>query len=156
MFTDEAVVDGLKRYQRHKFTMGNAKVFIFGHSPKVLNVAGLKCLEDIQTTRENIESHFDVKCTDVRIDNIFISHKDSKNLDMTKVYDYVRNKWAPIYLADYNIELFPGMFLKPKCKGWPTIILFRTGSYQIMGGKDVYSVLEAKSLVQTIVYNFVK
>lgn len=156
MITDGLVIKNLRRNQTHKFTIGSVKVFIFGHTPNLVNMTGLKCFEDVETTREMIEFGYDVKCTDIRVDNIFISHKDRRNLDMSKVYDYARLMYFTLYLVDYNIELFPGMFFKPKCQGWPTILLFRTGSFQIMGGKDLHSILEAKTLVQNIVSMFVK
>ena len=156
MFTDGLVKDGLKRSETYSFKLDSVTVFIFGHTPHHLNVTGLKCLEEVQSTREKIESSFEVKCTDIRVDNIFISHKDTKNLEMSKVYDYVRLMYYTLYLVDYNIEIFPGMFLKPKCKGWPTMILFRTGSFQILGGKDMHSILEAQSIVQHIISKFIK
>jgi len=36
-----------------------------------------------------------------------------------------------------NVELFAGMYFKPKQKHCPTILFFLTGSYTMMGGKKM-------------------
>ena len=40
------------------------------------------------------------------------------------------------YFCNYDIELFAGMYLQSKNKFYPTILLFRTGCYTLMGGKS--------------------
>lgn len=153
--TNGLVREGLKRSETYKFVLDEATIFIFGHSPNRLNVTGLKSAEDVEHYVRVIETKFNIKCTDVKIDNIFISHKDSKNIKLSNVYHYAKEKFSHLYLVDYNVELFPGMFLKPKDKKYPTIILFRTGSFQLMGGKDLPSILEAHQIVNDIIDYFV-
>ena len=148
------VKEGLKKSETFKFVIDNVTIFIFGHSPNCLNVTGLKNVEDVKHFVGVIETKFNIKCTDVKIDNIFISHKDSKNIKLSNVYHYAKEKFGHIYLIDYNIELFPGMFLKPKNKKYPTIILFRTASFQIMGGKELHTILEALKIVNNIIDYF--
>ena len=84
-----------------------------------------------------------------------MSHKDNKNINLMKVYDYIHTNYKSIFYVDYNVELFPGMFLKPKQNGWPTTILFRTGSFQIMGGKNIQFIKKAHFHVQNIIKYFV-
>ena len=102
MYTEGLVKDGLRRSETYSFKLDSVTVFIFGHTPNLVNMTGLECFEDVETTREMIEFGYDVKCTDIRVDNIFISHKDRRNLDMSKVYDYARLMYFTLYLVDYN------------------------------------------------------
>ena len=57
-----------------------------------------------------------------------------------------------LFHADYNSELFAGIYLHPKQKDYPTILFFRTGSYTMMGGKQKLILEEcvvfAKKLIQ--------
>lgn len=53
---------------------------------------------------------------------------------MNKIYTWIRKN--NYFHIDYNIELFAGMYWKPKKKHFPTILLFRTGSFTMMGAKD--------------------
>ena len=41
-----------------------------------------------------------------------------------------------LFHADYNSELFTGIYVHPKQKHYPTILIFRTESYTMMGGKQ--------------------
>ena len=50
---------------------------------------------------------------------------------MKKVYKSMQDD--SMFHVDYNEELFAGMFLKPKTGEYPTILLFGTGSYTMMG-----------------------
>lgn len=155
ILSEGLVKEGLKRRENYKFTVNNVKIFIFGHSPNLLNMTGLKSFKDIEEVMKIIEKKHKIKCKEVTIDNIFISHKDNKNIKLSNVFHYVQQKFKHLYLADYNVELFPGMFLKPQCSKWPTIILFRTGSFTIMGGKDIQSIMKAQSLIVNIIDYFV-
>ena len=153
---DDVVKEGLKRSEIYKYILENENItlFVFGHSPLHLNVTGLKSLEQIECVVRKIERKFKIKCCDVKIDNVFISHKDNKNIKLTKVYDHIHEHYAHMFHIDYNVELFPGMFLKPQKYGWPTVILFRTGSFQIMGGKKMEFIKETYSLVKNIIIYF--
>lgn len=153
--TNGLVKEGLKRSETFKFLIDEATIFIFGHSPYQLNVTGLKNVEDVEHYVRVIEKKYNIKCKDVKIDNIFISHKDNKNIKLSNVFYYAKENFSHLYLVDYNVELFPGMFLKPKNKKYPTIILFRTGSFQLMGGKNLPSILKAHQIVNDIIEYFV-
>ena len=51
-------------------------------------------------------------------------------------------KLNKFYNCNYTEEIFPALFLKPKIKTSknPTILLFKTGSYIILGGKTLEEV----------------
>ena len=86
----------------------------------------------------------------------FYSYKDHKMIDMSALYYHVRDEFKERFVIDYNVELFPGLYMKTKFKGEPTIILFRTGSYTIMGCKSINQVKEYKLLVIDLLNNFAK
>ena len=105
--------------------MGKATLIVYGHSPLLINLTGLKSMKEVETTRKFIEVVYKVKCSDLRVDNIFYSHKDYLSIDMNKLYYYLRDNYKDKFVIDYNIELFPGLYMKSKKRGLPTIILFR-------------------------------
>ena len=61
-----------------------------------------------------------------------------------------------LFHVDYNIELFAGMYLKPKTSDYPTILFFRTGSYTIMGAKTKDILLECQKFVNNLIIMFNK
>ena len=97
---------------------------------------------------------FKQKIIRVQIDNIFFCKKDDKNIDMYSLHNYLkRNK---DYFCSYNIELFAGMYLLPSDKVYPTILLFRTGSYTLMGGKSMKLIYESEHFVKDLIHKFEK
>ena len=61
-----------------------------------------------------------------------------------------------LYYASYVHELFPGMHLLPNNKLYPTIVLFRTGSYTLMGSTDIELIFESESFVESLIKKFDK
>ena len=145
----EGELEKNKKFISH---FGNITLTIYGHSPLLINLTGLTSIKKIHSTRKYIELVYDVKCSDVRIDNIFYSHKDYRNIDMNALYYHLRDKHQHKHTIDYNVELFPGLYMKSKVKDLPTLILFRTGSYTIMGCKSIDMVIRYK----TFIYNLFK
>ena len=155
--SSKPIFDGeLKRNKKFKSRFGNTSLTIYAHSPLLINLTGLKTIEEIQSVRKYIELVFDVKCSDVRIDNIFYSHKDCCKIDMNALYYHLRDKFKDKYVIDYNVELFPGLYMKSKVRGLPTIIFFRTGSYTIMGSKSIEILIKYKTFVINILELFAK
>ena len=90
----------------------------------------------------------------MKIDNIFYSKRDFRNIDMRALYTYIRGNKD--YFCNYNIDLFAGMYLHPSDKNYPTILLFRTGSYSLMGGKSIKFILESESFAKNLIHMFEK
>ena len=80
-----------------------------------------------------IEHTFNVKIKEVTIDNQFFSHKDNKGLDLVKIYENIKE--SKDHYVMYEPELSPAIIIKNKNRVYPTILLFRTGSYTFLGGK---------------------
>ena len=114
----------------------------------------MKSLQEIEQQKLAMEELFKQKIINVKIDNMFFSKKDKKNLDMCLLYNYLKENKN--YFCNYNIELFAGMYLHPINKLYPTILLFRTGSYTLMGGKSLKYIHESEHFVKDLIQMFKK
>ena len=136
------------------FKRDNVVYTIYPHVRNLVNVTGIKRFEQLEIAKKIIESKLKQKVVNVRIDNTFFSKKNYENVDMVKVYKFMENN--PLFHVDYNIELFAGMYLKPKTREYPTILFFRTGSYTIMGAKTKDILLECQKFVNNLINMFNK
>ena len=121
---------------------------------KLVNVTGLKSFEQLEIAKKIVESKLKQKVVKVRIDNTFFSKKNYKNVDLVKLYKFMQNN--QLFHVDYNIELFAGMYFKPKTSEYQTILFFRTGSYTIMGAKKKDILIECQTFVNNIIIMFNK
>ena len=133
---------------------GKSTFSIYKDSRKFINVTGIKSLQEIKQQKLSMEKLFKQDIISVKIDNIFYSKKDNKNIDMHLLYNYLKGRKD--FFCSYNIELFAGMYLHPSNRNYPTILLFRTGSYTFMGGKSMKLILESEKFVQDIIGRFEK
>jgi TATA-box binding protein (TBP) (component of TFIID and TFIIIB) len=136
------------------FKEKNVTFTIYKHTPDLLNVTGVKSLGQLKNCKEEMEKRFNTKVKKERIDNLFFSKKDKKNIDLDQISMYLRGHDK--YLASYTHELFPGMHLLPKDKAFPTIVLFRTGSFTLMGSKNLNAIFESESFVESLIDMFEK
>ena len=155
--SSKSIFEGkLHKNKKYTTSFGNATLIVYGHSPLLINITGLKSMKEIQILKKYLEVVYNVKCSDVKVDNIFYSHKDCCNIDMNALYYHLRQHHKDNYVIDYNIELFPGLYMKSKTKGLPTLILFRTGSYTIMGCKSIEMLIKYKTFVCNTIKSFYK
>lgn len=133
---------------------GKTTFSIYRDATNFINVTGLKNLRDIKQQKLAMEELFKQNIISVKIDNIFCSKKDEKNIDMSSLYNYI--KGFKDYFCNYNIELFAGMYLHPSDKNYPTILLFRTGSYTLLGGKSMKYILKSEKFVKYLIHKFVR
>ena len=75
---------------------------------------------------------------------------------MSALYYHVSNKFKEKFVTDYNVELFPRLYMKTKSKGEPTLILFCTGTYTIMRCKSINQVKEYRMFIINLLNHFVK
>ena len=133
---------------------GKATFSIYRGATKFINVTVLKSVQEIDQQKLAMEKFFKQNIISVKIDNIFYSKKDYKNIDMGSLYNYLKGRKD--YFCNYNIELFAGMYLHPSNKSYPTILLFRTGSYSLMGGESMKLIVESENFVQDLIHMFEK
>ena len=151
MFENNVVSPEKKQYL---WKNGNHTFTIYRHNPKLINVTGLKSAEEIEQQKCLMEEKFKQKMVKVRIDNTFFSKKDYKNIDMVALYHTMKENKD--YYVNYHVELFAGMYLHPNNKLFPTILVFRTGSYTLMGGKSLEVVKESQQFIQDLIEMFQK
>ena len=157
LHSSKSIFEGkLHKNKKYTTSFGNATLIVYGHSPLLINITGLKSMKEIHTIQKYLEVAYNVKCSDVKVDNIFYSHKDCCNIDMNALYYHLRQHHKDNYVIDYNVELFPGLYMKSKIKGLPTLILFRTGSYTIMGCKSIEMLIKYKTFVCNTLKSFYK
>lgn len=131
---------------------GNFTFTIYKHSQHLVNVTGLKSAGEIEQQKMLIEELYQQQVKKVRIDNTFFSKKDYKNIDMCSLYNDLKEDKD--YFISFNREIFPGMHLHPKDKQYPTMIIFRTGSFTIMGGKSIKVVYESELFLKTLIEKY--
>ena len=134
------------------FKQDNVVYTIYPHVRNLVNVTGIKRFEQLEIAKKIIESKLKQKVVNIRIDNTFFSKKNYENVDMTKVYKFMQNN--PLFHVDYNIEIFAGMYLKPKTGDYPTILFFQTGSYTMMGAKKKDILMECQTFVNNLILMF--
>ena len=122
----------------------------YHHTPSIINVTGIKSKSDITAVMELLEAKYKVQCDRYRIDSMMYSHRDKKRIKIDQILK-VFDKENGLYYIDYHPELFTGIFLKPIDRLYPTINLFYTGSYQIIGAKNFSIVDWCKKFVEELI-----
>ena len=122
------------------FKENNVVYTIYPHVKSLVNVTGIKSFQHLEISKKIIESKLKQKVVNVRIDNTFFSKKNYENVDMVKVYKFMQNN--PLFHVDYNIELFAGMYLKPKTSLYPTIFFGTSRNIRITTSKEVPSFMQ--------------
>ena len=151
---DQNLIEGKSGTEKFIFKEQNVTYTIYKHTPHLLNVTGVKSIAQLMNCKSDMEERFNKKIIQERVDNLFFSKKDNKNLDMDQLHQYLKGN--ELYHASYVHELFPGMHLLPKNKLYPTIVLFRTGSFTLMGSKDLDCIFESESFVKRLIERFDK
>ena len=117
---------------RHIFLVDSVTCTVYSHSKNVLHITGIKSFFHLDQIKMRINKMFHL--VSYRIDNQFYSHKDNKILNLNDIYFLMRQQQDGFKIS-YEPELFNGIIIKHQNKSYPTALLFKTGSYQIMGGK---------------------
>ena len=98
---------------------------IYHHAPYLVNVTGVKSLDQLTLAQEIIEGKLQQQVNNVRIDNTFFAQKNFANVDLKQVYAFMKN--SDKFYVEYNTELFAGMYFHSKKDNYPTILLFSYG-----------------------------
>ena len=125
-------------------------ITIYCHTPTMINVTGLKQKGDIEKVKNAMEKRYMKKCLKYQINSIMLSHKDCKRIDMNEVIRNVK-LLSNMFYIDFVPELFTGMYLKPLDRSFPTVNIFYTGSFQLLGAKSFEKIDTTVHLVQKII-----
>ena len=145
--TSKKVLNFIIRHAPFTFT-------IYHHSPCLVNVTGVKSLNQLTLAQETIERKLQQQVDKIRIDNTFYSQKNFANVDLRKVYAFMKK--SDTFTVEYHIELFAGMYFHPKKEHYPTILFFRTGSYTMMGRTEPNILKECEMFVISLIKKFDK
>ena len=145
--TSKKVLNFIIRHAPFTFT-------IYHHSPCLVNVTGVKSLNQLTLAQETIERKLQQQVDKIRIDNTFYSQKNFANVDLKQVYAFMKKN--DTFTVEYHIELFAGMYFHPKKERYPTILFFRTGSYTMMGGTEENILKECEMFVISLIKRFHK
>ena len=72
------------------FKEQNVTYTIYKHTPNLLNVTGVKSIAQLKNCKGNMEERFEAEIIEDRVDNLFFSKKDNKNLDMDRLCQYLQ------------------------------------------------------------------
>ena len=128
---------------------------LYKHKNNLINVTGIKSLEEVTTYKQLLEEEFKQPVIEKRVDSMFLTHRNNIKLDLNQIYYWMREHKKE-YLIDFNEETFHGMYLKPRDRRFPKIILFRTGTFSLMGGKSLHIAYQSEDFVKDIVMKFSK
>ena len=117
---------------RHIFLVDSASCTVYSHSKNILHITGIKSFFHLDQIKMRINRMFHL--VSYKIDNQFYSHKDNKILNLDDIY-FLMGQQQDGFKVSYEPELFNGIIIRHQNKSYPTALLFKTGSYQIMGGK---------------------
>ena len=137
------------------FKRKTATMTIYKHKTSLVNVTGIKSIEEIIIYRQLLEEEFKQAVIEERIDSMFFSHRDNIKIDLNQIYYWLRENRKD-YHVDFNEETFHGMYLKPRDRCFPTIILFRTGTYSLIGGKSVHLAYQSEDFIKDVIFQFKK
>ena len=118
--TNKKVLNFIIRHAPFTFT-------IYHHAPCLVNVTGVKSLDQLTLAQETIEQKLQQQVDTIRIDNAFYSQKNFANVDLKQVYAFMKKN--DTFTVEYHIELFAGMYFHPKKRPLSNNLIF---SYRIL------------------------
>ena len=123
---------------------------VYNHNTSCTHVTGVKSLNHLDQCKVYIKKKFNIRISQVIIDNQFYSHRDKERvLDMAKIFNYIRK--MDEYSVIFEPELFIAMKIKHVDKTIPTCLLYPTGSYTFLGGE-----MKNFKMINTFIHDLIK
>lgn len=124
----------------HEVNMNHGKysIRIYKHSPHLINVTGIKKIDEVDQIKDELEEKFSIKIEKTRIDNLMASRRVKFIFDFEKIIQSMKkNDLDKVFYVSYDQETYAQrIFLKPREKPCPSIQLLYTGSVTVMGCKS--------------------
>lgn len=157
-FLSEPLFEKEKSTKKMKDKIWHISIIVYYHSPSLVNLTGLRSFEEYKACKLMLEKRYNVKIIKSKIDCCFFSHKETRknefNIDLRAAYHYLKD--SKVFFVSFEPEIFAGLVLKPYDKFFPSVLLFRTGSYTIMGGKTPKIIKVTQNEVLKIIQKFNK
>ena len=128
-------------------------ITVYKHTQKNCHVTGIKSKNDFFNIIIFFNNILNSVIISVVIDNSIFTSKSLKTINLTHIIKKIKNK---LKAHSFRLieEIFPAIFIKPnhasKLIGFPTIMIFSTGSYVIIGGKSLKHIKMADILTKKI------
>lgn len=127
-------------------------ITIYKHSQQTLHVTGLTSAYQLDEFMKYIQKKLNQKPIEYKVDNSMFSCKLKNDIELKRII-HTLPIHAPYYCA-YTNTIFPALFLKPKKQfkemAYPTILLFRNGSFLLLGAKQMRNVKKAANFVKNL------
>lgn len=127
-------------------------VTIYKHSKNTLHVTGIRSGHQWKEFVKYILIKLKQCAIEYKVDNSMFSCKMKDNVNLKKIVETLSSQ-SP-YFCVYTSSIFPALFLKPKKdfkeKSFPTILIFRTGSFILLGGKEISTIREVAYFVKSL------
>ena len=82
---NQDLVEKKSGFEKFIFKEGNVTYTIYKHTPHLLNVTGVKSIAQLKNCKGEMEERFDAEIIEDRVDNLFFSKKDNKNIDLDEM-----------------------------------------------------------------------
>ena len=138
-----------KTNRKYFLQVNKMKLTIYSHSPKMVNCTGLTNIKNIIQYQKILEHIFRKKVLRSVIDCFFFSKKNYYNLKISDLINQLKHDTR--FFIFYNPEIFCGILIHSKLKELPTMMLYRTGSFVIMGGKTLDQIQECENFLLNII-----
>lgn len=160
-YTNKIVISGLRGEQvtiserKSCIIMKRLKttVTIYKHSPHTIHVTGITTQQQLDEFLRYLLKNVKQRPVEYKVDNSMFSCKMNNDIDLMRLMDKMPEQ-APYYCV-YKRTIFPALFCKPKknfkTKRYPTILIFRTGSFLLLGGTSMDIVRRAAEFVKTLI-----
>ena len=99
---------------------------------RLINVTGLRHLQQIDQVKRKVEARFNLTVCHVKVDNMLLARKCYANFNIARLISTCEKLFKPTHHIIYDILLFRGVYILPKEKHNPSLIVFRTGSFTCM------------------------
>ena len=131
--------------------IGKCVITIYKSSKlNLINATGLKSLAEIDEIKSYLEEKFNLTIVHVKIDNMFLSRKCFENFDVEKLIRTCEKLIKDSHHIIYDVLLSRGIYLIPRQKPKPSLILFRTGSVTVMSIRSLEEVNECNNFLSKI------
>lgn len=144
--------------KKQNFTLrvtGTSMTF-YKHSRRTLHVTGIKSKSQLIRIFDFVRFAMSNEVISSQVDNSLFSFKNCsyvKPLNFAAIIKQVEKDG--FYSCTYTPEIFPALFIKPKGThkkdGFPTILLFTSGSVVMLGGKTLAKISRAIRMVEYLV-----
>ena len=144
-FFTSNVIPYEKTSKKYFLQINKIKLSIYKHSPSQVNLTGLNNIKNIDQYKKILEHIFKKKIFNSVIDCFFYSKKNYFNLKISELICQLKEDKR--FFIFYNPEIFCGVMVHSRSKELPTMMLYRTGSWVIMGGKTLSQIKECENFL---------